>query len=120
MDLSAILNVALGLFFVYLITSLLASEIQEYLASVLQWRTKHLQRAIENLINGGIQLQNITLKDVVDESDEESVNVTVDQINNLKKTKRLLKQLYQNPLLKSVNHEAKGLDNQNQLKSKSN
>jgi len=120
MDLSAILNVALGLFFVYLITSLLASEIQEYLASVLQWRTKHLQRAIENLINGGIQLRNIKLKDVVDESDQESVNVTVDQINNLKKTKRLLKKLYQNPLLKSVNHEAKDLDNQNELKSKSN
>ncbi|NEQ85711.1 MAG: hypothetical protein F6K26_38085, partial [Moorea sp. SIO2I5] len=120
MDLSAILNVALGLFFVYLITSLLASEIQEYLASILQWRAKHLQRAIENLINGGIQLRNINLKDVVDESDEESVNVTVDQINNLKKTKRLLAKLYQNPLIKSVNHEAKGLDNQNELKSKSN
>ncbi|NES42756.1 MAG: hypothetical protein F6K20_15520, partial [Moorea sp. SIO2C4] len=120
MDLSAILNVALGLFFVYLITSLLASEIQEYLASVLQWRAKHLQRAIENLINGGIQLRNITLKDVVDESDGESVNVTVDQINNLKKTKRLLKKLYQNPLLKSVNHEAKDLDNKNELKSNSN
>lgn len=120
MDLSAILNVAVGLFFVYLITSLLASEIQEYIATILQWRAKHLQKAIENLINGGIQLRNVNLKDVLDESDQESVNETVDQINNLKKTKRLIKKLYQHPLLKSVNHEAKNLNNQNKLKSKSN
>ena len=55
MNLPFILDVALGLIFIYLILSLLASEIQELLTTVLQWRAEHLRRSIEILLAGDAQ-----------------------------------------------------------------
>lgn len=43
MNLPFILDVAIGLIFIYLILSLLASEIQELIATVFQWRAEHLK-----------------------------------------------------------------------------
>ena len=48
---SAILDVAIGLFFLYLLLSLLASAIQEVLASLLDWRAKTLTQGLANLLN---------------------------------------------------------------------
>lgn len=83
MSLPFILDIAIGLIFIYLILSLLASEIQELIATLLQWRAKHLRKSIEILLTGG-----------EDTSQEASVRVIVDQ-------------LYENPLIKNINQEAK-------------
>ena len=52
MNLPLVLDIAIGLIFIYLILSLLASEIQELIATIFQWRAKHLKEAIENLLVG--------------------------------------------------------------------
>jgi hypothetical protein len=50
MNFPAILDVAIGLFFIYLILSLLTSGIQELIATVLEWRAKQLKEAIQILL----------------------------------------------------------------------
>ncbi|MTJ46908.1 hypothetical protein [Dolichospermum sp. UHCC 0259] len=85
MNLPFVLDVALGLIFIYLILSLLASEIQELLTTVLQWRAEHLRRSIEILLAGDAQT---------------SENPEIIQLVN---------KIYGNPLIQSINQEAKGL-----------
>lgn len=87
MNLPFVLDVATGLIFIYLILSLLASEIQELIATLLQWRAKHLKRSIETLIAGGS-------KDVED--------VEIDKV------KQLTSLLYNDPLINTLNFEEKG------------
>lgn len=84
MTLPFILDVTIGLVFIYLILSLLASEIQELITTVLQWRAVHLKKSIEILIAGDVR-----------SSEEESI---IQFVNNL----------YNHPLIKSVNQESKG------------
>lgn len=50
MNFPAILDVAIGLFFIYLILSLLTSGIQELIATVLEWRAEQLKEAIQILL----------------------------------------------------------------------
>jgi hypothetical protein len=83
-NLPFIFDVIIGLVFVYLILSLLASEIQEMLTAILQWRAEHLRKSIEILLAGD-----------VDSSDDTKVV-------------QLANQIYANPLIKSMNQEAKG------------
>ncbi len=52
MSLPFILDVVIGLIFIYLILSLLASEIQELLSTLLQWRAEHVKQSIEVLLSG--------------------------------------------------------------------
>lgn len=52
MNLFAVLDVAIGLILIYLVLGLLASEIQELIATVLEWRAKHLRESIVNLLQG--------------------------------------------------------------------
>ncbi|MFH7030145.1 MAG: hypothetical protein ACHBN1_33485 [Heteroscytonema crispum UTEX LB 1556] len=85
MNLPFIFDVALGLIFSFLILSLLASEIQELIATVLQWRAEHLRKSIEIMLAGDV---------------ENSENSRVIELVN---------QIYDNPLIKSINQEAKGL-----------
>ena len=82
MNLPLVFDIALGLAFIYLILSLLASEIQELLTTLLQWRAEHLKKSIEILITGD------------SEDSEEGIKFTDD--------------LYNTPLLKALNQEAKG------------
>lgn len=84
MSLPFILDIAIGLVFIYLILSLLASEIQELITTVLQWRAVHLKKSIEILIAGDAA-----------QSDDDNVI-------------KLVNDLYEHPLIKSVNQEAKG------------
>ena len=77
MNLPLVLDIAIGLFFIYLILSLLASEIQEYFTTLFQWRAKHLKKSIENLLVG-------------DDSDEE-------ESKERKKAEELTQRLYNNP-----------------------
>lgn len=50
MNLPAILDVVISLFFIYLILSLLASGLQEFIATAFEWRAKHLKEAIQILL----------------------------------------------------------------------
>ncbi|TVP65897.1 MAG: hypothetical protein EA343_02260 [Nodularia sp. (in: Bacteria)] len=84
MSLPFILDITIGLIFIYLILSLLASEIQEIITTVLQWRAVHLKKSIEILVAGDAT-----------SSDNERV---ISFVNDL----------YNHPLIKSVNQEAKG------------
>jgi hypothetical protein len=83
MNLPVILDIAIGLVFIYLILSLLASEIQELFTTLLQWRAIHLKKSIQSLLTG-------------EEVPEE-----------LNKSQEILKSLYNNPLIKGINQEAK-------------
>jgi hypothetical protein len=85
MNLPFTLDVAIGLIFIYLILSLLASEIQELIATVFQWRAEHLKKSIEILLAGDVQ------------NAEEA------------KVIQLANKIYANPLIKNINQEAKGL-----------
>lgn len=49
-DLGAVLDVALGLIFLYMMTSLLVTIVQEGLATMMQLRARNLYDAIDNLI----------------------------------------------------------------------
>ena len=49
MNLPTIFNIAIGLIFIYLVLSLFASQIQEVIATILEWRAEQLTQAIENL-----------------------------------------------------------------------
>ena len=47
---STMLEVAIGLFFVYLLLSLICSSINEIIASVFKWRAQNLEDGIRNLV----------------------------------------------------------------------
>lgn len=85
MNLPVILDVALGLIFIFLILSLLASELQELITTLLQWRAKHLKKSIELLVAGG------------GETDDEDVA----------KAAVLVTELYKDPLINTLNQQAK-------------
>ena len=84
MGLPFVLDVAIGLVFIYLTLSLLASEIQELIATLLQWRARHLRDAIEVFLAGGVNSRSAEVQ-------------------------QLVVKLYDDPLLKNINQEAKGL-----------
>ncbi|WP_073074213.1 hypothetical protein [Phormidesmis priestleyi] len=83
MNLPFVLDIAIGLAFVYLILSLLVSEIQELLSTLLQWRAAHLKKSIETLLTGG------------------------EGTANDKSVKTIVESLYSNPLIKNISHESK-------------
>lgn len=83
MNIPIILDVALGLIFVYFVLSLLASEIQEIIGTLLQWRAEHLKMSIEVLFSGN------------EKGREEAAQALADA-------------LYDSPWIRSLNQEAKG------------
>lgn len=99
MNLPAILDVIIGLVFIYLILSLLASEIQELIATLLQWRAKHLKESIEILLAGGTN------------PDDPRVGLSRScrSYKPIDQARKLANQLYNDPLLQNMNQEAKGL-----------
>ncbi|MEH2236250.1 hypothetical protein [Nostoc sp.] len=85
MNLPVVVDITIGLVFIYLILSLLASEIQELIATCLQWRAKHLKNSIELLLAGG--------------SETEESDIT--------KAKKLVETLYNDPLINTLNQQGK-------------
>ena len=57
MNIPVILDIIIGLIFIYVTLSLLASEIQELIATIMQWRAAHLKKSIEVLISGDPDLR---------------------------------------------------------------
>lgn len=91
MSLPIVLEIALGLIFIYLTLSLVASEIQEILSALFQWRAEHLKRSIEQLLAGdGFNARS--------KSDRQ----------NSKDAKTLADRLYSSPLIENLNYEAQG------------
>lgn len=83
MSLPLVFEVAVGLVFIYLTLSLLASEVQEIIGTLLQWRAEHLKRSIEVLIAGN------------DPESKAAAQAFADR-------------LYNRPLIRSLNQEAAG------------
>lgn len=83
MNLPIILDLALGLVFIFFVLSLLASEIQEILGTLLQWRAEHLKKSIEVLLSGN-------------DRDKEAL------------AQELTDALYESPWIRSLNQEDKG------------
>ncbi|MDX2215091.1 MAG: hypothetical protein SFY66_17520 [Oculatellaceae cyanobacterium bins.114] len=90
MNLPFILDVAIGLVFIYLIISLLASELQELLTTLLQWRAAHLKKSIEILLAGGDNPEN---------REENS--------ENRRKAKDIVNDIYGNPLVRNISQESR-------------
>ena len=85
MSLPILVDIAIGLVFIYLLLSLLAAEIQELIATILQWRAKHLKDSITNLFAGDAHSH-----------------------HSVAKAHQLTRQVYQHPLVRSVNQESRG------------
>jgi regulator of replication initiation timing len=83
MNFPFILDLALGLIFTYLTLSLLASEIQEIITALLQWRAEHLKRSIEVLLAGNNEESEAAARNFADA-------------------------LYESPWIRGLNQEAKG------------
>jgi len=83
MSLPLVFDISLGLIFIFLTLSLLVSEIQELIATLLQWRAVHLKRSIENLVLGH-ETKDTVYQEFVDD-------------------------LYKSPLIRALNQEAKGI-----------
>ena len=92
MNIPVIVDVAIGLIFIYLILSLLASEIQELISTLFQWRAKHLKESIETLLAGGSE-------DIYDPSKTQE---------EISKTRQLANDIYSHPLINSLNYEKSG------------
>ncbi|MEG4091767.1 hypothetical protein [Microcoleus sp. Pol12B4] len=89
MNLPVIIDIIIGLVFIYLTLSLLASEIQELITTVWQWRAEHLKKSIEVLISGGSEGAKDPLQ--------------------FKRVGQLAHSIYANPMIKDLNQGAKGL-----------
>lgn len=85
MNLPVVFDIALGLVFIYLTLSLIASEIQELISTLLQWRAKHLKQSIELLMAGGSQTGS----------------------EEIEKAVQLVKELYGDPIINTLNQQAK-------------
>ncbi len=86
MNIPVILDIIIGLVFIYLTLSLLASEIQELITTIMQWRAAHLKKSIETLIAGDPNLREDPLQ--------------------FKKIRKLSNYLYAHPLIKNLNYQA--------------
>ncbi len=93
MSLPIVLEIAIGLIFIYLTLSLVASEVQEILSALLQWRAEHLKRSIEQLLAGDAP---------------SGATRTRDKSQNRQAAQVLADRLYDNPLIENLNYEAQG------------
>ncbi|MGJ3249538.1 MAG: hypothetical protein ACFE0J_00195 [Elainellaceae cyanobacterium] len=85
MNLPFIFDIVIGIIFIYLTLSLLASEIQELITTLLQWRAVHFKESIEGILAG-------------DSRDSKE----------LAQIRDLANALYAHPLIEVLNQEAKG------------
>lgn len=83
MNIPIILDIALGLVFIFFALSLLASELQEIISTLLQWRAEHLKQSIEVLLSGNDREKDAAAQALADA-------------------------LYESPWIRSLNQEAKG------------
>ena len=101
MSLPFVLEIAVGLIFIYLTLSLVASEIQEILSTLFQWRAEHLKRSIEQLLEGEGPYHN--------EATPSSTGTSSSRATfNREAARSFADELYSSPLIEDLNYEAKG------------
>ncbi|KPQ37039.1 MAG: hypothetical protein HLUCCA11_03725 [Phormidesmis priestleyi Ana] len=109
MSLPIVLEIAVGLIFIYLTLSLVASEIQEILSALFQWRAEHLKRSIEQLLAGDIDTRKPDSEsDALESRKAERKQRKADQKYNAQAAKTLADRLYDTPLIENLNYEAQG------------
>ena len=113
MSLPIILEIAVGLIFIYLTLSLVASEIQEILSALFQWRAEHLKRSIEQLLAGDSLADRTPVDRAAGRADEHDLAVARRRDastarRNRKAAKTLADKLYDSPLIEDLNYEAQG------------
>ena len=96
MQLPVIVDIAIGLLFIYLILSLLASELQELIATLLQWRAQHLKRSVQMMLAGGSEPR-------LEGMSRQEMDV------DIRRAQDLADRLYNNPLINTLNYEAAGI-----------
>lgn len=105
------LDVAIGLTFIYFILSLLASEIQELIAALFQWRAKHLKQSIYLLLGGSGKMsdaeKNISLQP--NDSQPDLKTLLNQCINDKQKAYVLTNNLYENSIIASLSNSSLGL-----------
>ena len=82
LGLPVIVDITISLILIYFALSLLSSEVQELLTTLLQWRAVHLKESIEGLLVGNDPEQS-------------------------QQARELANKIYANPLLRSLNHKSK-------------
>ena len=107
MSLPVILEIAIGLIFIYLTLSLVASEIQEILSTLFQWRAEHLKRSIEQLLAGDSYPTDASSAPNLAAAHPE-MSPKAAQRQNYKAAKALADRLYDTPLIENLNYEARG------------
>ncbi|MGB3767775.1 MAG: hypothetical protein WA947_14560 [Phormidesmis sp.] len=112
MSLPVVLEIAIGLIFIYLTLSLVASEIQEILSALFQWRAEHLKRSIEQLLAGDSLADRTTVGHVGQGEERDSAVARRRDAStarrNRKAAKTLADRLYDSPLIEDLNYEAQG------------
>ncbi len=116
MNLPIILEIAIGLIFIYLTLSLVTSEIQEILSALFQWRAEHLKRSIEQLLAGDSLTGRTTVGHLNPRQHQGGArNLAMDRRQdantvrrNRQAAKALADRLYDSPLIEDLNYEAQG------------
>ena len=98
MSLGTLLQTIITAIFIYLILSLLASEIQEYIASILEFRAKRLKESIKQLLGE----DDYSLKNLKPSKKSKTEIESTDQLTDL---------LYNNYLIPSLNQSAANISN---------
>ena len=101
MDFPNFLNIGIGLIFIYLILSLLASEIQEMTSSVLELRAKNLKEAIKTIISNSRFNHSTENNLTATNSTENNLTATNSTENNL-----VVDALYNHSLISALNHNS--------------
>lgn len=96
MNFSTLLDVGIGLVIIYFIAALLVSGIQEIIASLFQWRSKHLKESILQMM-----LDHLSPKNLSEEDKEEHPKTSTD-ISDF--AQNLRDEIYKNSLVQSMNH----------------
>ncbi|MGB7251440.1 MAG: hypothetical protein WBC73_21070 [Phormidesmis sp.] len=107
MSLPIVLEIAVGLIFIYLTLSLIASEIQEILSALFQWRAEHLKRSIEQLLAGD-ELSDRTYRKRSRRDDDGTGKTISNPGQHRRAAKALADELYDSPLIENLNYEAQG------------
>lgn len=98
LSLPAFLEIALSLALIYLLLSLLASEIEEFIASFLQARARHLKKSIQIILGGTGKIEDVDeTRNLQNFNDDEA------------KANKLTADFYQHSLISSLEQPSLGL-----------
>ncbi|MGC1526791.1 MAG: hypothetical protein WA783_12155 [Phormidesmis sp.] len=103
MSLPIVLEIAIGLIFIYLTLSLVASELQEILSALFQWRAEHLKRSIEQLLAGNTARSSPSKLS----KEPQAGKLRKEDIKeNQRAARELTDRLYSTALIEDLNYEA--------------